>query len=274
MATLEVQLDYAEDETEPDLSFPAQEAQSVVDQIERLLATYSTGRLYGEGARIVLAGPVNAGKSSLFNYMLREERAIVSPVEGTTRDFIEGQCSIRDIPVRLYDTAGLRETENVIEKEGVQRSLGLLESADLILYLVQCDSGETTDVQSRKNCITVYSKTDLQNCRSCKKDSLCISVVTGEGIDKLYEEIERRLTGGLSVFADDNLVIQSARQKDCLDRAACALKDALKQSEEGFGLDVAAIDVREALDALGEITGEVTTEDILDNIFSRFCVGK
>lgn len=274
MATVEVQLDYAEDETEPDLGFPEEQTLGAINAMERLSATYSTGKLYGEGARIVLAGPVNAGKSSLFNYMLREERAIVSPLEGTTRDFIEGQCSIHGIPVRLYDTAGLRETADAVEEEGVRRSLSLLEGADLILYLVQCKAEEEKDVTQRPNCITVYSKTDLQNCGHCGKDALCISVVTGEGIEKLYNEIEKRLTSGLCLSSDDGLVIQSSRQKDCLDRAVSALKNAVKQSREGLGLDVSAIEVKEALDALGEITGEVTTDDILDNIFSRFCVGK
>jgi len=267
MATVEVQLDYAEDETEPDLGYPVEETREILEQIDRLRRTYSTGKLYSEGARIVLAGPVNAGKSSLFNYMLNEERAIVSPVEGTTRDFIEGQCSIHGIPVRLYDTAGLRESSDVIEEEGIRRSRSLLDAADLILYLAETEKDIDPEITKRPNCIVVFTKTDLTGTKG-------ISIVTGRGLEELYSLIEEKLSEGVPALDEGELVIQSSRQKDCLDRAYDALTAALEHNDLGLGLDIVAVDVKEALDALGEITGEVTTDDILDSIFSRFCVGK
>jgi len=267
MATVEVQLDYAEDETEPDLGYPVEETKEVLEQIDRLRRTYSTGKLYSEGARIVLAGPVNAGKSSLFNYMLNEERAIVSPVEGTTRDFIEGQCSIHGIPVRLYDTAGLRESSDVIEEEGIRRSRSLLDAADLILFLAETEKDLDPEITKRSNCIVVFTKTDLTGTKG-------ISIVTGHGLEELYSLIEQKLSEGVPALDEGELVIQSSRQKDCLDRAYDALTAALEHNNLGLGLDIVAVDVKEALDALGEITGEVTTDDILDSIFSRFCVGK
>lgn len=283
MATVEVQLDYAEDETEPDLGFPEEETRKVLEQIDRLRRTYSAGKLYSEGARIVLAGPVNAGKSSLFNYMLNEERAIVSPVEGTTRDFIEGQCSIHGIPVRLYDTAGLRESSDVVEEEGIRRSRSLLDAADLILYLAESDKDMDTEVTKRPNCITVFTKDDLREGATGTRDNrgtqgitghYFISVVNGEGLEELYLAIEQKLSEGIPAVDEGELVIQSSRQKNCLDRAYQALTSALEHNGLGLGLDIVAVDVKEALDALGEITGEVTTDDILDSIFSRFCVGK
>jgi len=273
MATVEVQLDYAEDETEPDIGYPVEETQAVIETIDRLRRTYSTGKLYSEGARIVLAGPVNAGKSSLFNYMLNEERAIVSPVEGTTRDFIEGQCSIHGIPVRLYDTAGLRESSDVIEEEGIRRSRSLLDAADLILYLAETEKDIDPEITKRPNCIVVFTKTDLKGNPE-KKDSKGISIVTGHGLEELYSLIEEKLCEGVPALDEGELVIQSSRQKDCLDRAYDALTAAIEHNSLGLGLDIVAVDVKEALDALGEITGEVTTDDILDSIFSRFCVGK
>jgi tRNA modification GTPase len=270
MATVEVQLDYAEDETEPDLGYPVEETREVLEEIDRLRRTYSTGKLYSEGARIVLAGPVNAGKSSLFNYMLNEERAIVSPVEGTTRDFIEGQCSIHGIPVRLYDTAGLRESSDVIEEEGIRRSRNLLDAADLILYLAETEKDIDPEITKRANCIVVFTKKDMEGT----PDTPGISIITGHGLEELYSLIEEKLSEGVPALDEGELVIQSSRQKDCLDRAHDALTAALEHNDLGLGLDIVAVDVKEALDALGEITGEVTTDDILDSIFSRFCVGK
>ena len=286
MATVEVQLDYAEDETEPDLGFPSEETQKVLEQIDKLRRTYSAGKLYSEGARIVLAGPVNAGKSSLFNYMLNEERAIVSSVEGTTRDYIEGQCSIHGIPVRLYDTAGLRESSDIVEEEGIRRSISLLDAADLILYLAESEKDIDPKVTSRPNCIVVFTKDDLRDGTRSTRGTrgtmgtrgttghICVSVVTGEGLEELYSATEQKLSEGIPAVDEGELVIQSSRQKNCLDRAFQALTAALDHNGLGLGLDIVAVDVKEALDALGEITGEVTTDDILDSIFSRFCVGK
>ena len=275
MATVEVQLDYAEDETEPDLGYPVEETQEVLQQIDRLRRTYSTGKLYSEGARIVLAGPVNAGKSSLFNYMLNEERAIVSPVEGTTRDFIEGQCSIHGIPVRLYDTAGLRESSDVIEEEGIRRSRSLLDAADLILYLAENEDDLDPEITKRDNCIVVFTKTDLGTLgKKGTPGTMGISIITGHGLEELYALIEKKLCETAPALEEGDLVIQSSRQKDCLDRAYDSLVCALEHNNIGLGLDIVAVDVKEALDSLGEITGEVTTDDILDSIFSRFCVGK
>ncbi len=306
MSTIEVQLDYSEDEIGEDLSFPFQELEKAIDAVGRIKATYNAGRLYSQGARVVLAGPTNAGKSSLFNYFLKEERSIVSSVEGTTRDFIEAQCTIDGIPVRLYDTAGFRDLsqktgdgdaggQDGIEAQGMERSRSLLEAADIILYMVGPDEvgsdGEAsealyetldTELANDPRCIVVYSKADLlQNTqRETFKDSnhgcaaVLVSVVTGQGFQDLCNEISRRLTLDVQVQGDDGLVIESERQKTDLERCQNALDSAMMAAKHDVPLDIVSMDIQEAIEALGEITGEVTTDDILDRIFGTFCVGK
>lgn len=310
MSTIEVQLDYSEDEIGEDLSFPFQELEKAMAAVGRIKATYNAGRLYSQGARVVLAGPTNAGKSSLFNYFLKEERSIVSSVEGTTRDFIEAQCTIDGIPVRLYDTAGFRDLsqktvdgdaggQDVIEAQGMKRSRSLLEAADIILYMVGPDEvgsdGEASEalyetlnaeLVNDPRCIAVYSKADLvqnaqgrdsENANGKKHDdcaAVFVSVVTGQGFLDLCNEISRRLTLDVQVQGDDGLVIESERQKASLERCQNALGAAMMAAKHDVPLDIVSMDIQEAIEALGEITGEVTTDDILDRIFGTFCVGK
>lgn len=303
MSTIEVQLDYSEDEIGEDLSFPFQDLEKAMAAVGRIKATYNAGRLYSQGARIVLAGPTNAGKSSLFNYFLKEERSIVSSVEGTTRDFIEAQCTIDGIPVRLYDTAGFRDLsqkagneaadgQEDIEAQGMKRSRDLLEDADVILYMVGPEwvgpKGEVLyalpDAELLKDprCIAVYSKADLfqypqdepSKCSNEELEAVFVSVVTGEGFQDLCNEISRRLTQDAQVQGDDGLVIESERQKANLERCQNALDAAMMAAKHDVPLDIVSMDIQEAIEALGEITGEVTTDDILDRIFGTFCVGK
>ena len=273
MGIVEVQLDYAEDETEPDIEFPVETVRRAIESLNSIRATYSTGRLYGQGVRIVLAGAVNAGKSSLFNRMLREERSIVSSREGTTRDFIEAQCIIDGIPVRLFDTAGLRDSGDDIEEEGIRRSRLLFEQADIILWLADPSNPvHDRDIENDPRCICVATKSDVSEADI--NGFISFSSVTGEGYEELCRAISAKLRDGLAPVPEGSLVIQSARQKECLDRACQALEETLEHVNEGLSLDIVSIDIREALDALGELTGEVTTDDILENIFSNFCVGK
>lgn len=306
MSTIEVQLDYSEDEIGEDLSFPFQELEKAMAAVGRIKATYNAGRLYSQGARVVLVGPTNAGKSSLFNYFLKEERSIVSSVEGTTRDFIEAQCTIDGIPVRLYDTAGFRDLsrktvdgdaggQDGIEAQGMERSRSLLGAADIILYIVGPDEvgsdgeasealygGPNAELANDPRCIVVYSKADLmQNTqRETFKDSnpgcaaVLVSVVTGQGFQDLCNEISRRLTLDVQVQGDDGLVIENERQKADLERCQNALDAAMMAAKHDVPLDIVSMDIQEAIEALGEITGEVTTDDILDRIFGTFCVGK
>ena len=275
MSIVEVQLDYSDDEIGEDLTFPMAKLDDAVGALKGIADSFSTGRLYSQGARIVLAGPSNAGKSSLFNYFLKEDRSIVSEQKGTTRDFIEAMCEIRGIPVRLYDTAGFRDlSESEIEEEGIRRSRSLLDAADIIIYLVDSTdtSGIDNNVISDPRCIAVLNKADL---RELHKDGfLNLSVTTGLGFEGLCDEIASRLTSDASTSDESALVIESERQKENLLRAVQALEAAKAAVEASLPLDLVSLDIQEALEALGELTGEVTTDDILDRIFGSFCVGK
>lgn len=303
MSTIEVQLDYSEDEIGEDLSFPFEKLQKAIDDVKKIKGTFATGKLYSQGAKVVLAGPSNAGKSSLFNYFLKEERSIVSSVKGTTRDFIEADCSLNGIPIKLYDTAGFREfddigitseiehdsaaeSQNDIEAEGMRRSMSLLDKADIIVYMIDAsnfDTAKTSKILDDMRCIIVESKIDLckesqEGFLSERRDeeykSIGLSVVTGEGFDVLCSEITRRLTSDVESCGDASLVIESERQCENLARCYESLSAAYLAAKKEFPLDIVSMDIQDALEALGEITGEVTTDDILDRIFGSFCVGK
>ena len=263
-ASLEVQLDYAEDEILEDWVMPTEELDAIISELSRIRATYDASALWREGAKVVLAGETNAGKSSLFNLLTKEERAIVSPVRGTTRDYLEADTMIHGIPVRLYDTAGLRESDDEIEMEGIRRSERLIRDADLVLYLVA--PGDSEEVSWDTPTITVRTKSDLS-----RGEGLSVSVKSGEGLDELLDEIKRRLTEGRGDFSS-SVIIDSERQKDALDRLLSQLELLVSHGDESY--DIIALFFQSALSVLGEITGEVTSEELLDTLFSNFCLGK
>ncbi len=264
-ASLEVQLDYAEDEIPEDWVMPADELNEIITELRRIRATYDASSLWREGAKVVLAGETNAGKSSLFNILTKEERAIVSSVRGTTRDYLEADTMIHGIPVRLYDTAGLRESDDEIEREGIRRSEKLISSADLVLYLVA--PGDREEIKWDTPTITVRTKSDIS-----REEGLSISVRSGEGLEELIDEIKRVLTAGKGNFSSSDVIIDSERQKDALDRLISQLEFILSHGDESY--DIIALFFQSALSVLGEITGEVTSEELLDTLFSNFCLGK
>lgn len=279
MSTVEVQLDYSEDEIGENLDFPIDELNSAIEALNKISLSYNAGRLYSQGARVVLAGPSNAGKSSLFNFFLKEDRSIVSATKGTTRDFIEAQCVIDSIPIRLYDTAGFRDASQVniddVELEGMKRSKSLLDVADVIVYMNEIGSElPSDDLLSDLRCIVVESKHDLNPSKVATDGVIQLSCVTGEGFDALCSRIVELITQDIHQTADDALVIQSQRQKENLERCIESLNAAKMALSMDLPLDIISMDIQEALEALGELTGEVTTDDILDKIFGSFCVGK
>jgi len=278
LAAVEVQLDYPEDEMEAAPELPLDTLHELEAGLLQLLGTYRTGRLYQEGVRVAISGATNAGKSSLFNLFLREDRSIVSGIHGTTRDYIESWISIQGVPVRLFDTAGLRDPEHPVEAEGIKRSGQVVESAALVLYLVDATVGlspaEWAEVEERwqdPRYLYVWNKTDIAT-ELPPSGWIPISAETGKGFEQLEAEIGRRLLGSGGDQGD--LLIDSPRQQQLLERATVALKEAGGAVEAGVALDFVAADLKDALDALGEITGEVTSADILNQIFGDFCVGK
>jgi len=286
MSVLEVQLDYAEDEIEEDTAVPLDEITSAEEALTRLAETYGVGRLFHEGARIVIAGKTNAGKSSLFNLFLKQDRAIVSDVHGTTRDYLESWISIDGMPARLYDTAGFRYADpqgfpEIIEEEGIRRSWGVIEESDLVLYILDGTTGMNQEEKALfeghredPKYLFLWNKTDSDSAQPCPKGAFPVSAVTAEGFSKIEQSILTRLLGGNISSSDQEIMIDSLRQRELLRKAAASLQEAVQAVNSSMPVDIIASELQNAVSALGELTGEVTADDILDRIFSNFCVGK
>ena len=264
LASLEVQLDYGEDDIPEEWIFPSERVDAIINRLEKIRNTYASSRLYSQGAKVVLAGSTNAGKSSLFNALLKENRAIVSSVAGTTRDYIETECEMNGIPVRLFDTAGLRSSGDEIEKEGILRSKELMDEADLVVYVIA--PGEVEPEEKMKNAIYIHSKSDI-----APGDGITFSSITGEGLDKVVDAITTFLSRDKRSVSDVP-VIESERQERKLGETIDALKDAEKAKD--CSVDIIALYFQSALSALSELTGETTSDDILEVLFSSFCLGK
>jgi tRNA modification GTPase len=285
LAALEILLDYSEDEVDEDGKTDALPKKPLVEdclqRLQALAASFRVERLYQDGASVVIAGRPNAGKSSLFNRLLKQDRAIVADAPGTTRDYIEAHIAVQGVPIRLIDTAGLRETKNATERIGVEYAQRLAESADALVYVVDASEGLTAedrafldkvrDTYSAGAVITTFNKADLLT----KKDGgqLFVSAKTGEGLDGLTQAVAQALRAS-GDEAPTPVSVASARQKDLIDEAVDCLTSALALSERKEPLDVIAPLVRAALDALGEITGQTSTADLLETMFNKFCVGK
>jgi tRNA modification GTPase len=286
----EIYLDYSEDE----ISADAEEAEGklpkkdtvleALSRLKKLSVSWRIERVYQEGVTVVIAGRPNAGKSSLFNALLKEDRSIVTEVPGTTRDWIEAWVSIEGIPVRLVDTAGLRESADSVEKIGVDRSRKFLDESDIVLYLIDGTLGLTNDdkdfIAQIGRCIFVWNKSDIapppQSFHVNGQIPICVSAKTGEGLAQMYTTISSAIQEQADAQQETptSAALGTARQKNLVDAALSALEEALALAEQEEPLDLIAPLLREAVNALGEITGEVSTADILEEMFSNFCVGK
>jgi tRNA modification GTPase len=282
MAAVSVQLDYPDDEIEH-IEIDSKKIRDIKAQIDAIAASYNTGRLYQEGLRIALVGKTNAGKSSLFNQFLKEDRAIVSEIHGTTRDYLEASVKINEIPIFLYDTAGLRETTESIEGEGIRRSKDIMERVDLVLYLVDStqglDENDVTQIKNLENAgqklIKLWNKTDLDSEFNKPDGWIARSRMDTNQFLNLEAAIIAMVQDDLiNSSSNVSAIIDSPRQRDLLLKASESLGYVLQSLEDQMPLDLLSVDVKDVLDALGEITGEVHSEDILDRIFSGFCLGK
>ncbi len=282
-AYLEADIEFAEEDI-PTLSRDQviTMTRRVLEGIDKLLEKAQLGRAIREGIRLAIVGRPNVGKSSLFNALLRQDRAIVTDIEGTTRDYIEESVNLRGIPINLIDTAGIRETEDRVERIGVERSLERIEEADVVLFVVDGSQDLTEEdwkiyrMLERRDVIVVVNKIDLGEKVSLEFDGkhsiIKVSALKGHGIQNLEEEILKKagaLTGeGLNIYV-------SIRHAQLLRKARGVLEKFIEMYQrEEVSPEIAMLDIREAADYLGEIIGEVTAEDILGNIFSRFCIGK
>jgi tRNA modification GTPase len=254
-------------------------------EIDTLAATFQDARYFREGLSVAIVGRPNVGKSSLLNALLKKNRAIVTEIPGTTRDLIEDYLNIKDLPVRIMDTAGIRHSSDSIEKEGIRRSLETIEKADFIIAIVdgseplKKEDGQLLEKIKCKNAVVAVNKSDLpkkillDDIEATGKQYLPISAVKGEGLEELKSAI---FDSALKNWKEERegVVITNVRHKLALERAGSSLAAAVRVLNENQPLEILSIELREALDHIGEITGAVTTEEILDKIFSDFCIGK
>jgi tRNA modification GTPase len=279
LARIEASIDFPEETGELDRAVSMEDVDAASAEISRLLATADSGMLYREGLRLVLAGRPNVGKSSLMNALLRATRVIVTEFPGTTRDLVEETFSLRGIPIRAVDTAGLRETEDAIERIGIAMSREALESAGLVLHVCDVTDGFTADDESIERLLSdrphliVWNKWDLAGS-DAPGGGIRVSAATGWNIAALEDAIAEAVLHGASPGDSAAAIITHERHRSALQRAAAALSEARRTLEAGLPADFVSIDLRGALDCLGEITGETATEDIISEIFSRFCIGK
>ena len=277
LAHIEASIDFPDEGIEPEEGDALRSRlDSIRDQITALLATADQGRILREGVRVVIYGATNAGKSSLLNRLLGYERVIVSDIHGTTRDTIEETVNFRGVPVRLLDTAGLRESASDIEREGIARTERSLQKSDLRLHVVDRNAPKPSHFEQngqKGNEILVLNKSDLPEHADWKGlGAVRVSCTTGEGLDRLEKEILVRI--GQQNLRPENTLAINLRHRDCLRRALEACDRAQKAFEEAVSPEFLSVDLNEALAAVGEIVGAVGVEQILDSVFSQFCIGK
>ena len=243
-------------------------------RLEELLKTAKRGIFLSNGARCAIVGIPNAGKSSLLNALLEEEKAIVTHIPGTTRDVVEGRCEIGGVLVNFFDTAGIRETDDVIEKIGVDKAKELIDESDFVIFVTECGrelTEEEEEILSRvenKKKILVLNKSDKEN--ETRENYITISAKSGEGIDKLKEKMAEFLYQG----DESSAMIANERQRDAVRVALDCVKRAKETLMEGFYSDLTVIDISLAAEALGEAEGMSINDEVVDRIFMEFCLGK
>ena len=288
MADIEASIDYPEYDIE---ELTEEKTIRVLNEVRedliKLEESFHTGKLIREGIKTAIIGQPNAGKSSLLNAILKEDRAIVSEYAGTTRDTIEEFITIKDIPLKIIDTAGIRDTDNVIEKIGVEKALKIAEDADLVIAIIdnskELDNEDIKilDIIKNKNAIIVLNKIDKEDKKAENREEILkvnkpvvkISAVTKEGIEDLYNEIIKMFNIN-KIEATNETVITNVRHKNQIDKAVKSIKEAINVAKERQTEDILAIYIKQTLEDLGEITGDNVSEDIINKIFSKFCLGK
>jgi tRNA modification GTPase len=284
LAHIEAHIDFPDEDISPDTRGAlVGRLDAAVLFMERLLATANEGQILRRGIRCAIVGKPNAGKSSLLNCLLGRDRAIVSPVAGTTRDTIEETANVRGLPVIFVDTAGLREARDAIESEGIRRSRQSVEAAEFILHVIDLSdqTGEPVTPFAGKKQIVVLNKADLvadgagraKAGAPASSATVEVSCLTEQGIEKLKDVIRDLVWGG-EIKAEMLQVMINSRHQEALTRAREATLRAREALGAGLGLELAAMELRSATTAIGEIVGRTATEDLLDLIFSQFCIGK
>lgn len=289
MAQIEAIIDFPEDDIpESTLEEMTSQVSALLSDIKVLLEGAESGRIYREGLHTIIVGKPNVGKSSLLNALLREQRAIVTDIPGTTRDVIEEVLNIRGVPLKIMDTAGLRETQDLVEKIGVERTKEFLDRADLILLVVDAAAGISEEdlsvielIKGKIN-IVLINKIDLaiENISTEKMSYLTggspvleISAKNDIGLEKLEQEILNLVLEG-KVTATEDILVSNTRHKDALEKSAFHLGEVIYGIKAGIPPDLVSIDLKSSWELLGEITGNNVSEDLIDRIFADFCIGK
>ena len=286
-AHVNVVLDYPEEGIDDPLPSNLREnLENVYAEADRLISSYDKGKKIKEGIKTVIAGKPNVGKSTLLNSLLKEERAIVTHIPGTTRDVIEEIIYIKGIPLALTDTAGIRKTEDIVENIGVEKSKKFIENADLVLLVLdasrELESEDREVIQeiqnNNKKTIVLLNKIDLE--RKIELDEfgleniLEISAKDNIGIEDMEERIYSYIVEEKVEDSSEKLIITNIRHKTALEKTKDAIRNIFETIDAGMPMDLISVDLKEALDSLSEITGEISSEDILDHVFGNFCVGK
>lgn len=288
MINIEVSIDYPEYDVEDVANAEITDMlDSVKKKLERLERSFDNGKVIKEGIKTAIIGKPNAGKSSLLNAILKEDRAIVTEYEGTTRDTIEEFVNINGIPLKLIDTAGIRETKDEVEKIGIAKSRETANTADLIIAIFDASKEideedlEVIDFIKNKKAIIILNKMDLkakidennENLKKLSGNIIKMSALKNIGIDKLYEKITEMFNLN-EINLDNENVITNVRQKNLITKAIENVKKAKETIEQKMPIDIVVIFIKDILEDLGKITGEVVTEDIIEEIFANFCLGK
>ena len=288
MADIEASIDYPEYDIEEVTNSKALGVlNNTKDKLESLKDTFRSGKILKEGIKTAIIGRPNAGKSSLLNKILKEERAIVSEIEGTTRDTIEEFITIKGIPLKIIDTAGIRKTSDKIEEIGVKKALDIAKDAELVLVILDNSKDLTEEdreilkLAESKNSIILLNKVDLkennlENSEELKKINkriIKISAKNGNGIEELYNEIENMFQIK-NLETDGEIIITNIRHKNQIEYAINNINEAINAVKNNLPIDIISISIKQTLEDLGKITGENVSEDIINEIFSKFCLGK
>jgi tRNA modification GTPase len=286
LANIQVNIDFPEyDEDEMTINSVKKVSTSIIMELDRLIKTSETGKIFKEGIKTVILGKPNVGKSSLMNFLLNENRAIVTEIPGTTRDTIEEYVNIKGIPLKIVDTAGIRDTNDMIEKIGVEKALNKVNEADLVIMLFDSSKDlENEDIRiidyiKNKKVIYIKNKTDLESrldlsmYEEISKNIINISVLNNKGLEDIIERISEMFFEG-SINIDNDLIINNIRHKNLLVGAKKSLEEVLKSIDNGMTIDFVEIDLKDSMENLGLIVGKSVSDDLVEKIFNEFCIGK